>query len=469
MLRFKISAALAVVFALGTFLGCESECPTCPDTPRDTIPPRVVSVSPVDGAKDVPVTTEVTVTFSESVDPTTVNIATFKVMNGDEPVAGAASAGSPTATFVPADSLEYLTTYTAVVSGVKDMAGNTLGSPYEWEFTTMQDPLWTLDEGYQMKDVTVDASGVYVTGTTFEGGVPTYDFFVAQFHLDGERGWFEEVSTEDVDYGCVPGGIAVSDGSVYVGRMEDPLGLGLADIYVDKRDANTGEIIWSTLVVSNRMCFDLAVDETAVYIVTSPDVFKLDVESGVVEAVLPRESIGGTLTSFHSVAVDANTVYVGGGTFVDGYDFFVVTYDKEFQNQRWLSRWGDSNHQFNSDLALLSDAGLVYLAGFSGVIGNSTNVTALVAFDLANGEFRWSKDLQADLSPYIIGDGSGALYAALGDNSQTPLKLRSDGGIEWVASPPLGATAVAVSGGTVFAVDNTNVLARYDVATGARH
>src|SRR5439155_1750586 len=57
-------------------------------------------------------------------DPSTINTATFTLMQGTTPVAGTVTYIDGTATFTPADSLAPLTTYTATIStGAKDLAG----------------------------------------------------------------------------------------------------------------------------------------------------------------------------------------------------------------------------------------------------------------------------------------------------------------------------------------------------------
>jgi hypothetical protein len=463
MLRFKMSAAVAVVFALGT-LGCESGIcylPTCPDTTvPDTTPPRVMSVAPADGAVDVPVTAEITVTFSESVDAATVNVTTFKVMNGDELVAGAASAGSPTATFTPMVSLEFFTTYTAVLStGVKDTAGNALAEEYRWSFTTMENPtLWTLEERNSLTDVAVNASGRYVTGPIIESGISTGNLFIAKIHLNGKRGWFEEIATQASDYSC---GMAANDDAVYVGRIKDPPGFNDSDVYVDSYDAGTGEFLWSTLVGSTT-CRDIAADEATVYLATPHYVFKLDIENGAVVHTLDVDSIGGVITSFNSVAVavDGNSVYLGGvttrdlvggeSTAVGGFDFFQW---KEPLDQYWANT-----------MTFVPGANLVVLGGQSDLLGEHKAI--LVAYDSRSGEERFSR-VESGVMGSVASDVN-AVYVTFGLYSALPApqRLHSDGSTAWTGSPSGQYGNIAVSNGIVFVTNGTNKLFRYDAETG---
>jgi hypothetical protein len=110
-------------------------------TTRDGVPPSVVSTSPVSGATGVAVTTPVTVTFSEAIDPATLNTAAFTIATtvGEAVVTGtvAYDAATRTGTFTPSASLSGSTGYTASVAGsVKDQAGNAMGTGFSFSFTT---------------------------------------------------------------------------------------------------------------------------------------------------------------------------------------------------------------------------------------------------------------------------------------------------------------------------------------------
>lgn len=99
----------------------------------DLVAPAVVSVAPVNGSANVPTTTAVTVTFSESVDSTTVTGTTFNI-NPTTP--GTFTVSGATATFTPTIGFPSGRTVTVTVSGVRDRAGNTMVNPAIWSFTT---------------------------------------------------------------------------------------------------------------------------------------------------------------------------------------------------------------------------------------------------------------------------------------------------------------------------------------------
>jgi len=119
----------------------------------DTTAPTVSSISPTDNQSSVSITDNITVTFSEAMDTTYVTTSTSDtncagtirvssdnfsscVKMSSEP---ASSNSNRTFTLDPYDNLTRLTTYlTRVTTGVKDTAGNAMGSQYETSsgFTT---------------------------------------------------------------------------------------------------------------------------------------------------------------------------------------------------------------------------------------------------------------------------------------------------------------------------------------------
>ncbi|MGY4543303.1 myo-inositol-hexaphosphate 3-phosphohydrolase [Arthrobacter sp. UYNi723] len=105
--------------------------------PGDTTAPTVTSVTPAENAPDAAVTGNVTATFSEAMDSTTVNNTTFTLAEGTSttPVDAVVTLSNNTATLDPTANLKPGTQYTARVSGAKDSAGNTVVAK-TWTFTT---------------------------------------------------------------------------------------------------------------------------------------------------------------------------------------------------------------------------------------------------------------------------------------------------------------------------------------------
>jgi VCBS repeat-containing protein len=113
----------------------------------DNTPPTVVAVTPLSGAVEVSVPTNVTARFSEAISATTISTSTFLVRNAANAIVPATvtyDAASRIATLAPAQVFANSSTYTATVkggsTGVKDLAGNALASDHVWAFTTAAPP-----------------------------------------------------------------------------------------------------------------------------------------------------------------------------------------------------------------------------------------------------------------------------------------------------------------------------------------
>jgi len=115
----------------------------------DTTQPTVTATAPADGTTGVSSGANMTVTFSEGMDPTTISSLTVELRDAANAVVPATvsyDAASRTATLDPNATLANAATYTAVVKGgasdprVKDLAGNALASNVSWSFTTAAGP-----------------------------------------------------------------------------------------------------------------------------------------------------------------------------------------------------------------------------------------------------------------------------------------------------------------------------------------
>src|ERR1700719_3800038 len=107
--------------------------------------PTVISTVPASGATAVAVNTLVTATFSEAMNPSTINGTTFMLTGpGAAPVAGAVTYAGTTATFTPTTALAGSTLFTATITtGATDLAGNPLAANFVWTFTTVSQPTVT--------------------------------------------------------------------------------------------------------------------------------------------------------------------------------------------------------------------------------------------------------------------------------------------------------------------------------------
>lgn len=125
----KLFLFVSVLLLIGFVSGCSKL--GNPDV--DETSPAVSSVTPSNGAANVAAGQAISITFSESMDESSVQEA-FSISPS---VSGDYSWSGNTMTFTPI-TLSYNTAYTCTVgTGAKDQAGNSLESSYVWGFTTI--------------------------------------------------------------------------------------------------------------------------------------------------------------------------------------------------------------------------------------------------------------------------------------------------------------------------------------------
>jgi len=106
----------------------------------DTLrPPTVSSTSPDSGDSNIATSSDITITFSESMDSSTLNTATISVFDeASNTVSGTVTASGRTATFNPNYSLSEETTYTVTIStDVEDLANINLEETHTFTFRTV--------------------------------------------------------------------------------------------------------------------------------------------------------------------------------------------------------------------------------------------------------------------------------------------------------------------------------------------
>ena len=162
----------------------------------DTTPPTITARTPAPGATGVAVSVSPTATFSEAMDPATLNTSTFTLVQQGQPttpIPATVSYAAQVATLDPTSNLLANTTYTATVkggaSGAKDLAGIPLAADSSWSFTTgsgqttstyLSDLTWTsMTNGFGPleKDMsngwngTGDGVTLSLNGTTYAKGL----------------------------------------------------------------------------------------------------------------------------------------------------------------------------------------------------------------------------------------------------------------------------------------------------------
>jgi methionine-rich copper-binding protein CopC len=104
--------------------------------PPETVPPTVISETPAPADTGVPIGTAIKATFNDQIDSTTISFVLQDANHQSVPATVTYSLATNTATLTPTVPLAGFTTYTATMSGVTDLSGNTMTGPFSWSFTT---------------------------------------------------------------------------------------------------------------------------------------------------------------------------------------------------------------------------------------------------------------------------------------------------------------------------------------------
>ena len=103
----------------------------------EAIAPTVIATDPPNNATGVALNKIITATFSEAMNPATINNTTFTIKQGATNIPGTVTYSGTTAYFVPTSNLLPSLVYTGTITtGAKDLAGNALAVNYVWTFTT---------------------------------------------------------------------------------------------------------------------------------------------------------------------------------------------------------------------------------------------------------------------------------------------------------------------------------------------
>lgn len=109
----------------------------------DTTPPTITGMSPAPNSTGVSISTPVTATFNEPMDPSSIASSTFELRTSTNTLVPASVtyiAASRTAVLTPSSPLSIASSYTAKVkggaSGARDVSGNALVSDQTWSFST---------------------------------------------------------------------------------------------------------------------------------------------------------------------------------------------------------------------------------------------------------------------------------------------------------------------------------------------
>jgi hypothetical protein len=138
----------------------------------DTIRPMVIATDPINGASAVLLNKVISASFSKSMDPATINSATYILKQGASTLSGIISYSGTTAYYTPAVNLLPNTIYDVMITnGAMDLSGNTLAANYSWSFTTgTNSGQQTVDLNSAGNFAILSGSGVTNTGLTIING-----------------------------------------------------------------------------------------------------------------------------------------------------------------------------------------------------------------------------------------------------------------------------------------------------------
>lgn len=165
--------------------------------------PAVIGTTPANGATNVAVTSQLTATFSEAMNPATLDDTSFYLHCGVPRISGTVSYSNFVATFVPDSTLPYGMGCTATVTTeAQDLVGDGLGSDYTWSFTTVPSPAvrsWSTPQRIESHSgdgkypqLSMDSQGnVWVIWDEDDGG--THNVWVNQYEVGAGWSGAEEI------------------------------------------------------------------------------------------------------------------------------------------------------------------------------------------------------------------------------------------------------------------------------------
>ena len=162
----RLALGMLAIVALAA-AACSDNSPTQPPA---AVLPTMLSTSPVSAAIGIPKNVSITATFSEAMNPATINATTFTLRSGGVAIPGVVTYLGRVATLNPTSTLAANTVVTATVSrGAKDLQGDSMAAAKVWSFTTVVSSLTgptSVNLGTAGNYVILAKSGVSTTGTT---------------------------------------------------------------------------------------------------------------------------------------------------------------------------------------------------------------------------------------------------------------------------------------------------------------
>ena len=316
----------------------------------------------------------------------------------------------------------------------------------------------TLRPSYEQATAVDANGGIYVTGYVY-GTLPgqayagLYDAFVRKYDASGAEVWTRQFGSSEYEFAF---DIAVDASGVYVtgttqAALPGQVHAGGADVFVRKYDAS-GTEIWTRQFGTSLFEFtsNISVDPSGVYVAGSTQgEFPGQSSSGATDAFVRKYDLNGnevwtrqfgtaSSESVGGVVVQAAAIYVtgftsgafAGQTNAGSSDIYVRKYDSN-GNEIWTRQFGTSSSERAHGIA--ADATGIYVAGrTSGTLPGQTasgNIDAFVRKYDANGIEAWTRQFGGALegSSLAIAVNATGVYLAGGIEGQLPGQTLASG------------------------------------------
>ncbi len=309
-------------------------------------------------------------------------------------------------------------------------------------------------------DILINENGIFVLGSTWDGGFSNNDMLLSKLSFNGEIEWQQFYGSFHNEQGfgvvsCKDGGFGVVG---FTKSLDD-----FGDVYFVKADKN-GEKLWENnfgtrfvdygfnLIENNVGEFILIGTQGGFYNPTRTDFTNHDADILIIKTNNRGEEVwyktyGG---SSHDWAKDIIAA-PGGGYFISGstqtygagsFDVFLMKIDED-GNELWMKTFGGADYEYGEKVRLGVDGNLYITATSASFSDNSKPDHFIIKTD-QNGDEIWSKTFGTDGSDYSSGlvatPDSGIVFTGhttpgeLGKTDVVFYKLSKDGDAQIISS-----------------------------------
>ncbi len=132
-MKLKKNIPILAMALIVLMLGCEKD----EDNIDEGSTPTIISTDPLSSQTGVTRNKVVSITFSEAMDPATINSSSFTLKQGTANITGVVEYSGVEATFTPSGPFDAVNDYTATITtSAKSLTGKNLANDHVWSFTT---------------------------------------------------------------------------------------------------------------------------------------------------------------------------------------------------------------------------------------------------------------------------------------------------------------------------------------------